>query len=141
MEKKNFFSLKNKNTFAFGKITGKIDQRTLATFIIVLGVIIAGTVVYFKQAGFSGGFSRAISSQEAGDKVIKYINENLLEEGSEATLLSSDDYDRFLYKLGLSVQGQTLEVYITRDGKYLFLQAPVNLDEPLPPSQPVQPGQ
>mgnify|MGYP001589437354 CR=1 FL=1 len=132
MERKNLFSLKKNNIFSFGKITEKIDQKKIATFIIVVGVIIAGVIIYFKQTGFSGGFSQTLSSQGAGERIIKYVNENLLEKGVEATLLSVEDYNRFLYKLGLSINGQPLEVYTTRDGKFLFLQPPLNLDEPLP---------
>lgn len=113
------------------EIKKKVDQKTIATWIIVLGVIISFTIVYSQQ----GGISRNLSSQEAGEKVLNYVNDNLLQEGIEATLLSSEAQDRFLYKLELSVQGQTFEAYTTRDGKLLFLQPPINLDEPLPPSQ------
>ena len=116
----------------------KIDQKTAAIWIIILGLIIAGAIIYSKQVDFKGSFSPTLNSQKAGEKAVKYINENLLEggEGQEASLVSAEMSGRFLYKLNLSVGGQPFEVYSTKDGKFLFLQTPLNTDEPL--NQPAQ---
>lgn len=122
-------------------MTGKIDQKTAAIWIIILGLIIAGAIIYSKQVDFKGSFSPTLTSQKAGEKAVKYVNENLLEEGGpEASLVSAEMSGRFLYKLNLSVGGQPFEAYVTKDGKFLFLQTPLNTEESFnqPAPQPNQ---
>lgn len=65
-----------------------------------------------------------ISSQEAGNKVIHYINKNLIQSGS-CSLVSVQDVGG-LYKVTTSYQGQNIPVYVSKDGKLLFVSSPID---------------
>jgi hypothetical protein len=111
----------------------KIDEKKIALGIIFLGIVISGLIIYFK-GGVQTKVSPVLTSQKAGEKIVRYINENLLQEGmGEVTLINSEENGKFLYKLNLSVGGQSFEVYTTRDGRFLFFQAPLNTEEPFQP--------
>lgn len=75
------------------------------------GILIAGAFVYTKQAGL-------ISIQEAGDKTIAFINDNI-EEGATASLVSITE-NGLVYQISLEINGTPYESYITKDGKFLF---------------------
>ena len=78
---------------------------------------------------FTGGFrggggsdisaSGDLSANEAADKAIKFINSNVLTTGQTATLKSIED-DGLLYKMGLAINNQEFESYMTKDGKLVF---------------------
>lgn len=104
----------------------KITLKNLIITAVIIGVlVIPGVIVYLTQGENGGKF---LSSQEAGEKAIKYINENFLQGKERASLMSIETENEF-YKLKLKIQGQEADLYITIDGKLLFFQAPVNLDQ------------
>ena len=117
------------------KKIAKIDQKTMAILIVVLGVIMAGFIIYFKQVPFKGSFSPTLTSEKAGEKVLKYLNDNFLEQGgSQVSLLSSEPQGRFLYKLSLNFEGEIFEVYTTRDGRFFsYKEANFDTDAPFSP--------
>lgn len=78
---------------------------------------------------FTGGFGigapssgSPLSSDDAADKAVGYINENLLTAGQEATLGEVEE-EANLYKMKLKIAGQEYDSFITKDGKYLFPSA------------------
>ena len=84
----------------------------------------------------------------AAAQAIGYINTNLLQPGVSVTLQSKEDVGD-LYKLKLSVAGQQIESYITKDARLLFPQglalsaaakAPAGQQDaqPTPGAQPAQ---
>jgi len=60
------------------------------------------------------------SGQDVGNKAVKYINENLVEQGSTATLTSVKDVGN-LYEIVTTYKGNKITVYASKDGNYLFL--------------------
>ena len=65
--------------------------------------------------------SEALSLQDAETKAINFVNTNLLQPPFTAELSSSEELDS-LYKVTLSVAGQEVDSYLTRDGKFFFPQ-------------------
>jgi hypothetical protein len=65
-----------------------------------------------------------ITAQEAGQKVIDFAKA----QGADATLISaSEDESGSLYEILLSIEGQEVPVYVTKDGKTLVPQ-PISLE-------------
>ena len=90
--------------------------------IIIAGVIVAGTFLY-KCRGEEG-----LTPQAAADKAINYINENLLQEGFTASLVSVAE-ENGVYKFHLKVGENEFDSYVTKDGKLLFVNPPIDLEE------------
>lgn len=84
--------------------------------IFVIGLVIGGAGVYFfhKEA-------LTLSPQEAAQIAINFINENIAEEGSQASLVSSGE-ESGLYKFKLKIKEEEYDSYVTKDGKILFPQ-------------------
>lgn len=96
------------------------------------------TAVYTKGFDFTGA---AILTQiEAEDKVLDYVNENLLKPPFTATVKASEELGG-LFKVTLAVAGQEVDSYITKDGKFFFpqgfdLEAPEELGLEAPSAAP-----
>lgn len=90
---------------------------------LFIGVLIGKIPVIYP--GMSGLGIQAISSEEAGNKVVDYINTNLIQSGS-CSLVSVQDTGG-LYKVVTSYQGQQIPVYVTKDGTLLFVSNPVDI--------------
>jgi glutaredoxin len=88
-------------------------------FSLVLLVALVGSI-YMNFRGVS--FSGQLSSNDVGKKVIDFINNNLVQPGTSASLVSVKDMGSY-YEIITSYQGQQIPVYATKDGKILFLQA------------------
>ena len=96
--------------------------------IIVFGVLIAGSVIFTHYIKCQEGKINAVSSQDLSDKIIKFVNENLLNGQATAAMESINKEDN-LYKIklkisttGESAQVQEIETYATLDGKFWFPQ-------------------
>jgi len=94
-------------------------NRFWKIFSLVLLVALVGSV-YMNFRGVS--FSGQLSSNDVGKKVIDFINNNLVQPGTSASLVSVKDMGSY-YEIITSYQGQQIPVYATKDGKILFLQA------------------
>ena len=66
------------------------------------------------------------SKDVIGQKAIDYINRNLVREGTSATLVSVEDMGD-VYKVTTEYQGQQIPVYVTKDGRFLFLVSPLDM--------------
>jgi len=95
--------------------------------IVVVGVLIAGVILHINQQKKSEGLT-ILPPQKIGEKAIKYINENLITEGKTASL-STISEENGLYKIVIKIGDQEFPSYVTRDGKFLFPQEPINLDK------------
>jgi len=104
----------------------KISSKNLIIIAVIIGVlIIPGLVVYLTQGKIGG---KPLTSQEVGEKVINYINENFL-QGKEQASLVNIEKENELYKLKLKAEGEEFDAYVTKDGKSLFFQVPLDLDQ------------
>ena len=99
---------------------------------IATGILALLLVVSIFTGGFN--FEKELSQEEVKEKTLAYINDNLLQPGMTAEVQSITEEDD-LYSLELSVAGQQLTTYATKDGKRFFPQS-FNLDEPLPVADP-----
>lgn len=83
----------------------------------VIGIFLGGSFT-----GFS--LYSSLSPQEAGNKVINYINTYMLQNGVTASLESVTDAG-WVYQINLTISGplgsQTFTSYVTKDGKFLFV--------------------
>lgn len=90
---------------------------------VIIGILL---VVSILTSGFN--FKKEsklvlLSSQEAGQKAIEFIDKNI-PQGQTASLKNIADFNTSgLYKFQVDVGEQTFDSYITRDGKLLFPQA------------------
>lgn len=95
------------------KIHAKLQKSgwKLAT-IALLALLIIST--------FTGGFKDLFfSKQKASEEAMGYINTNLLQPGTQATINDVTD-EGSIYKISLKVSGLDFDSYVTKDGKYLF---------------------
>jgi len=89
--------------------------------LIVAGLIIAGAVVYANTNScpeISGG----ISGEEAGERTMSFINENILRGQAVASLIETTE-ENGIYKVVFEVEGQEAEWRISKDGAMIFPQA------------------
>lgn len=107
--------------------------------IIVLAVLIAVGVIYGDKIFKKGGTGqqktpeKVLSTDEAGQKVVKYVNDNFLQGKPQASLNNTLE-ESGMYKVTFLIEGQENIVYLTRDGKLLFpvipqMGIPINLEE------------
>lgn len=102
----------------------KVKKSSLWKGLSLVLVILLAISIFtggFNISGFSTGSSSAISKDEASDKAMKFINDVLLQGGMEATLNSIVESNG-LYKLNISISGQSFESYISQDGELLLPQ-------------------
>lgn len=91
--------------------------------IIILVLLLAGGFVYRTYLVPD----KVLSSQEAAEKAIAYINKYMLPEGNEATLIETGE-ENGVYKIRLKIGESEYESYITKNGKLLF-QFGIDLEE------------
>lgn len=84
-------------------------------------------VSLFNGFRLTGQLSKTLSKDDAANKTVDYINNNLVAPGSIIELISIEE-EAGLYKVTTSYEGQEIPVYITKDGSMLFLQG-FNLNE------------
>lgn len=86
--------------------------------IIVIALFVAGGFLY-KNYFQPGQF---LSSQEAAEKAIAYINQNMLRGEISASLVDVKE-ESGMYKVHFKIQEQEQDAYVSKDGKFLFPQA------------------
>ena len=73
----------------------------------------------------------ASSPQKTAENTVKFINDNLLQPGMQATLVSVKE-EKGLVKATLSLSGNPLDIYITKDGTLLMPQV-IDMTKKVPP--------
>lgn len=86
----------------------------------------------------ANGITGAATADSVKAETLSYINENLLQDGSKATVKSVAEGNG-LYVITLDIGGNEFESYVSTDGKLLFPSA-IDMTQPVPVSQP-QPSQ
>lgn len=86
--------------------------------IIIAGLLIAGAFIYTNQ-GKEITSEEGLSSQEIAEKAINYINQNILQEGTTASLLNVGE-ENGVYKIHLKIGEEEYDSYATKDGELLF---------------------
>jgi len=97
--------------------------------IIIAGLLIAGAFVYVNQGKVSEKAPEGLSPQQAAEKAINYINQNLLQGGATASLINVVE-ENGIYKFRLKIGQNEYDSYVTKNGKLLFIQG-IDLEKPL----------
>ena len=95
--------------------------------IVIAGLLVAGAVYITTKDKAGKEIPGILSSQQAADKAINYINTTLLASGTAASLLNVSDQNG-IYKFQLKIGDQQYDSYVTKDGQLLFTQA-INIGE------------
>jgi len=118
-----------------------MEKKSILIIILVIIIIalVGGGIFYFKkQKNTPNSSAGVLSSQDAGNKAIDYINKNLLQSGSTASLESTNE-ENGLYKITIKVsqngKDQSGVVYASRDGSLLFIYPPVDMKTEIPKQQ------
>jgi len=101
----------------------KQGKNLIFVAIIIAGILIAGAVVYVNQKKAS-----ALSPQAAAQKAIDFINKNLLQQGTTASLINVIE-ENGLYKFRMKIGDKEYPSYVSKDGKLLFPNEGVSLEE------------
>ena len=120
-------------------------MATIILAVILIVVLITGFSLtgMFSASTPSSTSLTTLTKDQIGKKVIDYINNNLVNPGTSASLVSVEDAGE-VYKVTTSYQGRQIPIYATKDGSYLFLGAyDLNQElstptttQPQPPSVP-----
>lgn len=107
----------------------KMDKNTALVGVGVIGVIIIAVLVFVNNNGGQFSFSGILgqSSQTIGEKAVDYINNNQL-SASPASLVSVAD-ESGLVKIKIKIGENEYDSYVTKDGKYLFPQQPIDMSQ------------
>jgi glutaredoxin len=108
----------------------KVDIWRVATIILAL-ILLAQLTGFLSLTGLI-----SLSGQQVGEKVVNYINQNLVEPGSSAKLVSVKDTGS-VFEIITSYKGNSITVYASKDGTYLFLQG-YNMAQTTATTQPAQ---
>ena len=108
-----------------------MNKNLLPIAILIAGVLIAGTAIYINKTNTeiinNENTSELLSPQEAGEKVIDFVNNNILQGKSTASLVETLE-ENGLYKVKFTIENQEIETYVTRNGK-LFFPEGIDLSE------------
>ncbi len=110
-----------------------MNKLSIPISIIIAGLIIAGAFIYTNQEKTEKGEEQALASQEAAQIAVDFINQNLLQEGTTASLLDVAE-ENGVYKVHLKVGEGEYDSYITRDGKIFFVEG-IDLESSLASTQ------
>ena len=114
-----------------------MNQKKIIIFFISLIVLIGlGFSGWYYRGHLSCLFEKTVSPQEAGEKAIAYINEVFLTGQEGIELIPPVIEESGLYQINTKFQGQEFKFYVSKDGHYLFLNPPLNLDQKEPVSVP-----
>jgi len=138
MEEKHHTEHKGEHVHHAKKEHVKIKKSSL--WMMLSGILAVILVISIFTGGFGRGGSTSggtLSSQEAADKAVTYINTNLLSGGQTAKLKSVEESGN-LYNVKLDIGGREFDSYITKDGGLLFpsvVDLSVEVEKPEQPTQ------
>lgn len=95
----------------------KITKFLIPIAVVIAALIIAQVLYYISGTRIPG----VLSSKEAAERAINYINSVALNGQATASLLEVIE-ESGLYRIRLTIENQTYESYVTKDGKILFPQ-------------------
>lgn len=105
-----------------------VENHSKTTVLIGSLVIVAVLLVVSVLTKGFGFISTPVSEDSAVvQDSLTFINENLL-NGEVVAQLDNVSQEAGMYKLTVSVEGQPADVFVTKDGSYMFLQ-PINVAE------------
>lgn len=100
---------------------GEASTWKAITGIVVILLILSVFTQGFNFAENSQKSGELLSISEAEGKALNFVNSNLLSPPFVAEAVGAEDVDN-LYKVTISVAGESVDSYITKDGKLFFPQ-------------------
>ena len=97
------------------------NKKIIKLVLIIVCVGIVGTIGYFWA--YPKINEKNISSEEAVNLSLSYINEVLLGGAVEAKLVGDIKEEEGLYKFQIEIRGEKLFSYVTKNGKLFFPEA------------------
>jgi hypothetical protein len=129
MTDKNEVRIDNNPDKILKDVTKKLKKNPWMVSTVILAIVAIILLVT------NGGIGSGVSSEVAGQKLVDFA----ASQGAEASLVEVNEKSGF-YEVVLSMQGQELPLYVTKDGKY-FTQALVPLEaQDNPPAQQQPPA-
>ena len=104
---------------------------------ILLLVVLIGVVIAFGTGATGFSVAKGLTPEEVGVKAIAFINENLVTPNTTASFVSAKEFEG-IYNVTVSYQGRDIPVFITKDGTFMFLSAPLNITENIPTQETEQ---
>jgi protein-disulfide isomerase len=101
---------------------------------LALVVVLCISLFFLLGGGITGMSTSVIDPEEAAKNATDFINEKLVEPGTSASIVSVEDISG-MYNVTLLYQDNEIPVYVTKDGKYVFLSAPVDIIEGFPEAE------
>ena len=101
-----------------------MNNKTIPIIIIAAGLLIAGAIIYTNYTKSPAGeeeLENVISIEEAGERVISFIDENILRGQTPISLIETLEEDGF-YKVRFKVEEEEVEWLITKNGDFIFPQ-------------------
>lgn len=92
----------------------KLNNRFRENPWILSTIVLAVLVFMFLVSSFNGISGHVISPLEAEDIVMNFLNENTM---GEIQIVNIEDTETGFYEVTLSLDGQLMILYVTRDGK------------------------
>jgi len=99
----------------------KFTKNLIPISIVIAGLLIAGALIFINQGKIEKSEEQILTPQEAAEKSINFINQNLLQEGTTASLISVTEESE-VYKIHIKVGEGEYDSYVTKDGKLLFIE-------------------
>lgn len=117
------FYYQNKGGVYLAEHKTTMKKSTLYQIIAVALGIALIISVSINFLGSPVGTGSAIGANAAGNKVVAYINTNLIEPGGEQAKFVNATEENQVYKVVTSYKSQDIEVYVSKDGSLLFLSS------------------
>jgi protein-disulfide isomerase len=112
----------------------------MSTLILVIVLLIVVGVSFSGMIGNgSSSNTKVLTADQVGKNAKAYIETNLIPPGSTIAINNVTETDG-VYLISSTYQGQQIPIYMTADGKYMFLSA-VDITKPVPSSNQTQPSQ
>lgn len=92
----------------------------LASLLLILSLATIISPGMLTGAACEGGVKDTIAAQKAADRAVNYLNKNLIQRGAAEVNVANEISG--VYAVNTSYQGSTLPIYVSKDGKYLFLK-------------------
>lgn len=103
-----------------------MSNKLIPIAIIIVGVLVAGVIIYTNYTKSSAGEvveeeGEILSLEEAGERVISFIDENILQGQTPIFLIETLEEDG-LYIVRFKVEEEEVEWRITKNGELIFPQ-------------------
>jgi len=108
----------------------KINLWIISTILLlVISIILFVRPQILGRAGATGATTdvdstAVLTADQAGQKAVDYINNNLIQDATTASLDSVEEFSDDIYRVITIYQGTSINVYITKDGNWLFISDP-----------------